>query len=320
MTYLCGMNFIEEQSEQLRGYTEVRGLLCKLPKFGETVFRFPHSDSRLYYTCEQDPFIYSGLIGYIDKFYKRPGENKALDEWKRKQGDNAEDELEIASLFGSFGHMAIAKFLTEGMLDNLDLRSEFRQFCLHFGVPVLRFGKMWHRMWKAMQSFAQFVVDKNVVALATEYCVYSKELQIATPLDLICEMNFSQKRVIANINFKFRANANIFTKDERQVAIESFLFNSKFKRTEYEITHGFIWMPSNFRSTPTYKLENVSGKFTEAAWMLNHETLLRHGAHRLDMNEEYLSPNSEALKLGEAPNPTKETVGDFINRQNKIKQ
>ena len=307
--------FIQDHNEVFHEAVEVKPLLCKLPAFGARVFRFPNGHDRMYFTVDDGgPTLYSGLTGYIDKFYSMPGEKEGLVNYRIKQGDHYEDELEYTSLFGSFGHMAIAQFLTEGMLDPVELMSDFRSYCIHTGLPIVRFTKYWRRMWKAMQSFAQFCVEKEVEPLATEYCVYDKNKLIATPLDLICKLRFNRKMVMANINFKFRESPAVYKKDERQVFLEMSIFNNKFKGTEYEITHGFIWMPVDFRNTPTFNLTNVGEKYNKSLWDIDHEIVMKKGVHKPNLQEEYLSPNSGILKLGEEPNQQKETVEQFCLR------
>jgi hypothetical protein len=307
--------YIAEANESLLEAVQVNSLLCKLPPFGAKVYRFPNGHDRMYFTVEgKTATLYSGLTGYIDKFYSRPGEKAALINYQIKQGDHYEDELEATSLFGSFGHAAIAQFITEGALDPVELMSDFRAYCLHTGLPIIRFPKLWRRMWKAMQSFAQFCADREVEALATEYCVYDKNRMIATPLDLVCRMKFDKKTITANINFKFRENPNVYKKDQIQVFCETSMFNSRFSGTEYEVTHGFIWMPSDFRNAPTYHLKNVTEDYSDSLWEIDHKILLMKGIHKPDLQEEYLSPNVGLLKLGEAPNPQKETVEQFCLR------
>ena len=76
-------------------------------------------------------------------------------------------------------------------------------------------------------------------------------------------------------------------------------------------------MPVDFRNTPTYNLANVSDKYSASLWKIDHEIVMKKGVHRPDLQEEYLSPNSGILKLGEEPNQKKETVEQFCLRFSK---
>jgi len=294
--------------------TEVGGLLCRIPAFGERVRRFPHPDGRLYFTVESGICLYSGITGYIDKFWKKPGEDEPLIEYRVKHGANHKNALRLAASYGTFGHQCAAELMsrTDEVSLALDILPDFERYCLREGMVVENY---WNRLCNDLKSFAQFVYEREVEPLAVEYCVYDKLKGVATPLDLVCRLKFNGKTVVANVNFKFRESPNLYPKDTKQTCIETMLFNQRFVGTENEITHNFVWMPVNWRGeTPTYKLENTTGKYTREMWEEDHGILVTKKAIHFDLNEGFLSKAGGKIHIGKPVNPNRETVMDFCKR------
>jgi hypothetical protein len=314
-------DFIKDRNESDNEVTIVTSLLCKIPTFGKTVRRFPFGDKRMYFI--NDPVtIMNGLTGYIGMIPQKKGEGAALIKYQVKHGENFFAELHHAADYGTFCHMAVAQFLTTGVLDLNILKEEFRQYAIACGLPMVRWKNYSYRLVNDMKSFAAFAHDCEMEPLATEYCVYDEEKLIATPLDIVCRMKFNRKVIVANINLKFRENPGCYRKDEVQTSIERFMYNRKWAGTENEITHTFIWCPSNWRTEPTWKLINTTGKYTFEEWQQDHkilELLEQQGKVYLRPNirEKFATKAGGIIELNKPVILDEETVEDFCIRVSK---
>lgn len=314
-------DFLKDRNEFEDDVTLLSSLLCKIPTFGKTIYRFPYGDKRMYYILEP-VVVMNGLTGYISMIPIRKGEDAPLIKYQIKHGENYMEALNAAADYGTFCHMAVAQFLTTGKLDLNTLKDELRRYALETGLSMAKWKQYSYRLVNDMKSFAAFAHQHELEPLATEYCVYDTERLIATPLDIVCRMKFNKKIVMANINLKFRENPGCYRKDEQQTCIESMLFNKKFAGTEHEITHNFIWCPVNWQKEPTWKLFNTTDKYTKADWDADHHilTLLeKQGKVYLSPNlrEKFATKAGGVIELNKPVILNEETVEDFCMRMAK---
>ena len=313
--------YLKDRNEFENEVTILTSLLCKIPTFGKTVRRFPFGDKRMYFVKEP-VVVMNGLTSYISLIPQRKGEDAALIKYQVKHGENFFAELHHAADYGTFCHMAVAQFLTTGVLDLYALKEEFRQYALACGLPMVRWNTYSYRLVNDMKSFAAFAHQHELEPLATEYCVYDTEKLIATPLDIVCRMKFNKKVVMANINLKFRESPASYPKDDIQTAIERFMFNSKWAGTENEITHTFIWCPVNWQKEPTWKLINTTDKYTFEDWQQDHHILSlleRQGKVYLTPNikEKFATKAGVIVQLNKPVILDEETVEEFCIRVSK---
>lgn len=311
--------YIEDRNEFERESTELTSLLQNIPAFGQRVFRFPYGEERLYYT-ENPAQVFTGLTGYIGAIPVKKGSDAGLTAYRMKHGERFAEELTHAADYGTFCHMAVATFLTTKELNLNDLRHDFKAYMIETGMPMARFKKYWYRVVNDLKSFAQFAHEKNLEPLATEYVVYSEERGIATPLDIICKMDFNRKQRVCNINLKFRENPGVYEKDVMQTNIEMFMYNDKFAGTEYEIEKTFIWSPVNWRTKPTYKLTDNTGKYTRSDWDADHDIILalkRTGKVDLGatLDSTFTTKTGGVIRLNESVIEENNTVRNFIERK-----
>lgn len=308
--------FIADHHEFEQEQTLLQPLLCKIQPFGERVYRFPHGDSRKYYTTGETQ-VFNGLTTYINFIPQRKGADAALKSYEMKHGNRFEEELNHAADYGTFCHMAVAQFLTAGTLNLGELRQEFRAYCMETGMPIARFQKYWYRVVNDLKAFAQFAYERKIEPLATEYPVYSREHNIATPLDLVCKMEWNRKIRVVNINFKFRENPGVYDKDIIQTNIERFIYNMKWAGTENECEACFIWSPKNWKTSPTFALTDTTGKYTEQDWKNDHDivvALAKRGKVDLNTNldEVFTTKTGGIITLGEEVVSESQTLEAFI--------
>lgn len=308
--------YVADRNEFEQEKTLLDPLLCLIPRFGQRVFRFPYGDDRMYFT-ENPAKIYSGLTGYINEIPIKKGSDAALVSYRMKHGERFQEELTHAADYGTFCHMAVAQFLTHKSMDLSSLKDEFRDYMIQTGMPMARFQKYWYRVVNDMKAFAQFAYEKELEPLATEYVVYDDFHGIATPLDIVARMKFNKKVRVVNINLKFRENPGVYDKDIIQTNIEMMIYNNVFGGSELECENTFIWSPSNWKTTPTYKLTNTTGQYTKEDWNTDHEivTLLRKAGkarNPVSLDSVFTTKTGGKIELGEAVYTDNQTVREFI--------
>jgi len=125
---------------------------------------------------------------------------------------------------------------------------------------------------KDLLSFIQFVKDKNVIPIAIEYPTINE--YFAGTIDLICELDFNGKRVIAIVDFKSGRNGFF---DSHRVQLHAYKQILE-ETTEISVQMVFNFAPKDWRLTadlkPTYSLENQSDAIYGKQWLLYSELYL----------------------------------------------
>ena len=125
---------------------------------------------------------------------------------------------------------------------------------------------------KDVLSFIQFIKEKNVTPIAIEYPVINN--YFAGTIDLICEMDFNGKRVIAIVDYKSGKKGFY---DSHRVQLHAYK-NILEETTDIKIDMLFNFAPKDWRITetikPTYDLENQSNVLYTKQWLLYSELYL----------------------------------------------
>ena len=163
--------------------------------------------------------------------------------------------------YGTFLHIQAANFLKAGQYNFgpngfiADLMIE-DYFSAIPDYPLRKLGGyIKSRFRKDMAGWIQFCYDRNVRPIAIEFPIVSYEYPVAGSIDLVCEMDFNRKRVIAIVDIK---SGIINTKSHAgQLHLYKRCWNEHFKELGLEVTHVFNFSPKDFRGEkPTYELKN----------------------------------------------------------------
>ena len=208
------------------GYEE---LLAKFPK----MYRAPLGGSGRWYFLPGSHEFFSGVTGAISKspFSDHSGLNKARVNLAY-QGRDADQEWGERADYGSCFHLLVS----------LHERGEVP---FHFGDygegswrqvmnDLIEAGgyQMFRTKWEAdlqndMAAYFKWKKDYDVKVITTEVMAFNRYLGIATPLDLVVEMNFNRKRIMADVNLK-TGDKGFHSEYELQCAIESWMFNQQY--------------------------------------------------------------------------------------------
>ena len=207
-------------------------------------------------TNVQDKLLPKGI-----EFYK----------WVMKNGGEAETIRDAAAAYGTAYHVCCSMKVKDGGFD-FDWLSRITKGKTNFENMLGDYAHMAPR-WiegfkKGLTCFFQFLEEKVTEIYAIELPIRS-HLGYAATLDMVCELTFGGKQVVAAVDFKSMILEPGSTKKkefhdghEFQLEGQKFAWNENFP--ELPITHVFNFAPTNFKGeVPTYELKNqTQNKFS----------------------------------------------------------
>lgn len=168
------------------------------------------------------------------------------------QGIDSDIKWNERANYGSCLHLLIAlhergelRFVF-GEHDWVEVAEDFIQ---EFGYHSLR-AQWINDLQNDMASYFSWKKDNKVEVIATEIMVAHEEWHVATPIDLLVEMDFNRKRIKADINIK-SGDTHPFSEDYYfQVALETYLYNRQIGKSKYQAEGAFLWRPKTRATTP----------------------------------------------------------------------
>lgn len=241
------MNYTKINFTQVAG-VDVESLPSSLAKHFPRFRRAPFSNGR-YYFNNTDPFFYSGLTGPIGYNSDKRHLNKAAINMAY-QGRSADFEWNERANYGTCFHLLVGLH-EDGSLPFVFGDGDWRKVVQSF-IEEYRYHEYAARWYSDIQNdfaaYFQWKQDSEVKVLSTEVVVSSQEWKIATPLDLIVEMKFNRKRILANVNIK--TGDHPFPADNLlQVGMEAYLWNQCETRP-FDIEGTFAWRPKSRATSP----------------------------------------------------------------------
>lgn len=237
----------------------------------QIIYRYNSPVDRWYYTLdeEQNETEYMGATYACDIMLSRKSA-KPIINWNARNGEDSYIIVERLAAYGTLMHTEIANYERNGKC-NFD---EIREFAVQYANAnryTLQAEKWAYHLPRNVAAWIQLCIDKNVKVLAVEFPVVSPTLRIATPIDVICEMDFNKKRVHAIINLKSALeakpdeNKSFYESHDLQLQLEKRLFVGQHndwlaENTPYEVPMVFNWSPNNWLKEPTYTLKNWTDK------------------------------------------------------------
>lgn len=182
-------------------------------------------------------------------------------DWYADLGKAAGDTISFwASEFGTLCHIEANRAITEGGYDfgfnGLNCEAVVMDYLE--ARPRIPFNEVIH-VWiekfkKFMAAFCQFIEDKEVSPIATEFPIVSDRCGLGGCMDLVCELTFNKKRVIAIVDYK--TGTNFYPEHNLQLQVYKMLWNEWFA-DHHEVTHCFNFAPNDFKGAePKYKWKN----------------------------------------------------------------
>lgn len=209
--------------------------------------RVDGGDLRWYYSIEDGQILWFISVTSLLSATMPMGEH--LLKWYADRGmEKALAERDEKAAYGTAMHVACEKVALDKF--SLDYQSVC-EFLLRHGVAT----SYANQLQKDTLSFAQFCKDYEVRPLAVEVLLSNKELGLAGACDLVCEMTFNRKRIIAMIDMK-SGRKGFWEEAEIQLHAYKRLWESEFP--DVTIDKVFSWSPKDWTSSPTYNFKDQS--------------------------------------------------------------
>lgn len=274
-----------------------------LPRPSSFIRRFSQGFNRFYYTLDPDGTVtlYSSATTLIKDGYAE--DTLALESWRNKlraEGKNPETELNYAALRGTIMHILIADYI-QGI--EINMSNFYEHFTKHHPesvnnefLQVITKDSDWLR--KAILAFGQFVVEYNVRPLALELIMKSDHYQVASPVDMLCEMDIDEeglwgeplksghnkgqpkmikrkKTIVAIVDFKSSQNG-FFDKHYFQLQLYKRIVAENYPDLNVEGLYN--WSPKDWRgAVPTYNLKEQSdGKLNDLCETVFEQGRIKH--------------------------------------------
>jgi hypothetical protein len=236
--------------------------------------RFTGDSRRVYFRKSFNQF-YSGITsaisasGLSDKtFLNKARVNMAF------EGIDADEVWGEKRDYGSVFHLLVSMHertddghrpfvFDEDSEHGIAWRSDVRNWAIQYGCPHNQ--DLWiDQVQNDFAAWFQFKRDYNVRVMASEIPVFNDKWLIATPMDIVCEMDFNKKRIFANINLKTGTASSIGKDYTLQVCMEQQLWDDTMreKKCEQFLLGGtFIFRPKDRQKAPCkYELsKNFTG-------------------------------------------------------------
>ena len=331
----------DNQYEYLDGLPEPNYVLRR--------FMSPSQGHRYYYELiGGKTVLYSSLTTMIGRAY--PDESDALMIWKIKMKLEGKDPDAYAAYradYGTLMHIIFAHYIM-GREVPMSLK-QFREYVLtipDIGMPLKRIEEVLKNdteaLIKDLLSFAQFCQDYNVKALGIELMLRHYGWRVATPIDLICEMDYevlgyhgevyktnsgenkkgdpkltkNKIRVRAILDFK-SGRKGFYDKHALQLGIGKIIFEENYPNMKIDALFNFS--PKDWRTSPTYNLKEQ----TDNQVMEEMEEVLVIGKRRFLKDSPKFTSFKGVLNRKEYFDYSKhynnELVEDFLNRVHKSK-
>lgn len=222
-------------------------------------------EKRLY--AVRDPFkVYSGLTGALDAAtFKGNRGAKRLGKWRDKMRaelgvEGQESYLQAMAGFGTLTHECLVRIKNNGYLDWQEEQEYAQQFFENSAKKngiTPNFNVIRSQVFeysKAAASLLQFVYDNVIEIYAIETMAKSDELQIATPIDLVCKVKEKKGERIVCLNIK--TSEQFGAHHWEQVAVEMYLWNNTYP--DFQVGATGLLRPKDWnqkKGVPTYEYE-----------------------------------------------------------------
>lgn len=240
---------------------------------GRFYYEFVGKEIRHYISCTNlaDKILPKGI-----EFYK----------WIAKNGENSESIRDAAAAYGTAYHTCCAMKIKQNGFDFdwLSRKSNGRTNFENLLGDYKHMATVWIEGFKkGLACFFQFLEEKVTDIYAIELPIRSA-LGYAATLDMVCEMSFNGKPVVAAVDLKSmiilpgsNKKKEFNDSHEFQLEAQKFAWNENFP--DLPITHVFNFAPVNFKGdTPTYELKNqTNNKFSR-------DVITQHGPINLFVN------------------------------------
>lgn len=240
-------------SELIEGLTvsDFQALYFDKDALREPAYKLKRVDfegARWYYTIINSEIFWSiSTTGLLDKTLAKPIELlkyiASFGSWEAYKA-----EMRRLAAYGTSMHVAIESYIL-GAFD-LSYKNVVELLTKH--KAMFDDGNI-KKLRKDVLAIAQFCIDRDVKPLAVEVMVFDPVTKVAGTIDLLCEMTFNGKRIIALVDFK-SGRKGFWESHELQLHIYKRLCAVQFP--DIHIDKIFNLAPNDWHGEPSYKLKD----------------------------------------------------------------
>lgn len=229
------------------------------------IHRYEHKGARWYYSTKEINGLppYTLVPSVTTVLQATSPTPHGLLKWYAELGwDGAQQRKREAADYGTCFHT-----LAEWMLQTncIDVENALNFYLLQKHNKNLEYSvELLVRLEKDLAALATFFDEKEVRVIYNEFPGIGDfkgngwNKFYAGTTDLVCEMTFNRKRVVALIDYK---TGNVYPSSATQLAAYSDIVQ---QNTDYTIDMLFNWQPSDWtKDTPTYKLTNQTDDYRD---------------------------------------------------------
>ena len=224
------------------------------------LYRLSTGKGRVYFRFQdqqnfRDPILYGGATSLSSEI---PLSEEIIN-WKLAKGEMGSDRyMWMRTLFGSLSHTCIADYVNNGAINLTEIPRRVVKYFNdnHFYLTKKEEKELGTELQKDMISFRRWVQDYEVEFIAIEFPVWSDTENIASQVDILCFMNYSEgkgkakttRRVFSIIDYKSTKKGQ--NKDMRyQLHSYKLLMEEMFPELAQNEIKLFNLMGKNWRST-----------------------------------------------------------------------
>lgn len=303
--------------------------------------RFSKNGKRFYFKIGENniPKIYSSATTLIKDGYAE--DTIFLEEWRNKlvaKGINPSDELAYLATRGTLLHILAGDYIQHKEI-NFNLDTYFKEnhpdaLLEPFYNKVIEKDSLW--LQKGIMAFAVFCEDYKVKPLAIELILCSDKYSVASPIDLICEMEITEdawedtgevfksgprkgepkppkkvkvsRRVVAIVDLKSSENG---FQDKHFFQLQLYKRILKENYPNLEVERLYNWSPKAWRTEPSYNLKEQSDGRLEKLC----ESVFEQGRIKHENKEPMIDVVPMTIKMGSEFSYEKVSLSEYLQKE-----
>lgn len=219
------------------------------------IYQLNTESYRYYYRFDEngDPVFYPSVTTLLRQVMPT---SPFLIKWMLENGkEQADEKRDLAAAYGTFMHIQFERLIINRKVNFDTMPAELLDYMQRENLPEKVFTEWIGKIRKDILSFAQFVKDYNVRALAIEIGLAHPEFHFAGCIDLPCVMTDpkTKKDYTAIVDFK-SGRKGFWEEHELQLHLYKMMWEVNFP--DLPVAKVYNFSPKDWRTKPTYNLKD----------------------------------------------------------------
>ena len=219
------------------------------------IYQLNTESYRYYYRFDEngDPVFYPSVTTLLRQVMPT---SPFLIKWMLENGkEQADEKRDLAAAYGTFMHIQFERLIINRKVNFDTMPAELLDYMQRENLPEKVFTEWIGKIRKDILSFAQFVKDYKVRALAIEIGLAHPEYHFAGCIDLPCIMADPQtgKDFTAIVDFK-SGRKGFWEEHEIQLHLYKMAWEVNFP--DFPVAKVYNFSPKDWRTKPTYNLKD----------------------------------------------------------------